>query len=61
MDHKVAFRNSSYHKQLRQEIGHNYRLVGHALDNYGVSMEDELKEALERLQRATKEVLECIR
>ncbi len=61
MDHKEAFRNSSYYQQLRQEISHNYRAVGHALDNYGVDMENELREALERLQRATEEVLGCIK
>ena len=59
MDHKEAFKNSSYYKQLMQEISHNYRAVGHALDNYGVDMSKELKEALEMLKRASEEVLEC--
>lgn len=61
MDHKEAFKNSSYYNQLRQEISHNYRAVGHALDNYGVDMSKELKEALERLKRASEEVLECLK
>lgn len=60
MDHKERFRNSHYYQQLRQEISHNYRVVGHALDNYGVDMEIELKEALELLQRATEEVMETL-
>ena len=61
MDHKEAFRNNSYYNQLRQEISHNYRAVGHALDNYGVDMSKELREALERLKRASEEVLECLK
>lgn len=61
MDHKEVFKNSSYYQQLRKEIHHNYRLIGHALDNYGMDMENELKEALERLQKATEEVLGCIK
>ena len=60
MDHKEAFKNSSYYNQLRQEIIHNYRAVGHALDNYGVDMSKELKEALDRLQRASENVLKCL-
>ena len=60
MDNKIAFKNSSYYQQLRQEISHNYRAVGHALDNYGVDMDKKLKEALERLQRATEEVMVVI-
>ena len=60
MEHKEAFINSSYYQQLRQEISHNYRAVGHALDNYGVDMSKELKEALEGLCEAHRAVLEAM-
>ena len=46
---------------LRLDLIHTSRRVSHALDNYGVDMEKDLKEALERLQKATEEVLQCIK
>ena len=61
MDHKEAFKRSSYYQDLRKELWHYDRLIGHALDNYGVDMSKELREALERLKRASEEVLECLK
>ncbi|MDO4326397.1 MAG: hypothetical protein Q4E24_10260 [bacterium] len=52
-----AFINSSYYKGLHDDIAHDYRRIGHALDNYGVDMSKGLREALEGLQRATEAVL----
>ena len=56
-----AFKNSKYYNQLRQEILHSYRIIGHVLDNYGMNMEEGLKEALERLWKDTEDVLEHIK
>ena len=55
------FLENSASNTLRMDLEYCERRIHHALDNYGVDMEDELKEALERLQKATEEVLECIR
>lgn len=52
-----AFINSSYYKRLHDDIAHDYRRIGHALDNYGINMSKELRAALEGLQRATEAVL----
>ena len=60
IEHKEAFRNSSYYQNLRKEILYERRRIGHAIDNFGAVMESELKEALERLQKATDEVLEIL-
>ena len=60
MDHKQKFINSSYYRQLRQEIQYSHRITSHALDNYGMDMEKELKEAIERLRKATGDVLQCM-
>lgn len=60
VDHKQEFTNSSYYRQLRQEIHHSHRIISHALDNYGADMEDEFREELERLRKATGDVLECM-
>lgn len=56
-----AFINSSYYRGLQNDIGHSYRLVGHALDNYGVDMSKELREALEGLYEAHRAVLDIMR
>lgn len=60
MDHRQKFINSSYYRQLRQEIHHNYRIISHALDNYGADMEKELREELERLRKVAGDVLELM-
>ena len=52
MNNVEAFKNSKYYNQLRQEILHSYRIIGHVLDNYGMNMEEGLKEALERCNPA---------
>lgn len=52
-----GFIESSYYKGLHDDIAHDYRRIAHALDNYGVDMSKELREALEGLQEATKAVL----
>lgn len=54
------FINNSECNTLRLDLIHSSRRVHHTLDNYGVDMEVELKEALERLQRATEEALQII-
>ncbi len=56
-DNKTAFLNSSNYQALRNDIAHGERVVHHALDNYGMDMSKGLKEALENLERAYKEVL----
>ena len=61
MDNQIAFRKSSYYTSLKQEIQHEYRLVSHALDNYGVDMSRGLETALQRLRTATEAVLEEMR
>lgn len=55
------FLENSECNALKLDLIYTSRRVHHALDNYGMDMENELKEALERLQRATEEVLECIK
>ncbi len=55
-----AFINSSYYKNLQDDIAHDCRRVGHALDNYGVDMSKGLREALEGLQRATEAALKAM-
>lgn len=52
-----GFIQSSYYKGLYDDIAHDYRRIAHALDNYGVDMSKELREALEGLQEATKAAL----
>ena len=52
-----GFIQSSYYKGLHDDISHDYRRIGHALDNYGVDMSKELKAALEGLQEAARAVL----
>lgn len=52
-----GFIQSSYYKGLHDDIAHDYRRIVHALDNYGVDMSKELREALEDLQEATKAAL----
>lgn len=52
-----GFIQSSYYKGLHDDIAHDYRRITHALDNYGVDMSKELREALEGLQEAHREVL----
>lgn len=61
MDHRQKFINSSYYRQLRQEIHHSYRVISHALDNYGADMGSELREALERARKTTGDLLECMK
>lgn len=56
-DTKTAFLNSSYYQTLKNDVAHGYRKINHALDNYGVDMSKELEEALQRLSKATEEVL----
>lgn len=52
-----SFIDSSYYKNLHDDVAHGYRRIGHALDNYGVDMSKELRAALEGLQEATEVVL----
>lgn len=52
-----GFIQSSYYKGLYDDIAHNYRRIAHALDNYGVDMSKELREALEGIQKAHRAVL----
>lgn len=52
-----GFIQSSYYKGLYDDIAHDYRRIAHALDNYGVDMSKELREALEGLQEAHRAVL----
>lgn len=52
-----GFTGSSYYKGLHDDIAHDFRRIGHALDNYGVDMSKELRAALEGLQEATEAVL----
>lgn len=55
------FTESSYYRALREDITSGYRRTGHALDNYGVDMPKELREALEGLYRAQEAVLDAMR
>ena len=50
------FMNSSYFDVLQKDILQQYRKIGHALDNYGVDMSCELKEALEELYKVSEKV-----
>lgn len=52
-----AFIESAYYKGLYDDIAHDYRRIRHSLDNYGLDMSKELREALEGLQEATEAVL----
>lgn len=61
VDHKTAFINSSYYEMLRREVSRGYRIVNHALDNYGMDMSKELEEALQRLSKAIEEVLQVLK
>lgn len=54
------FIESSYYKSLNNDIAHAYRQIGHSLDNYGVDMPKELKEALEGLYEAHRAVLDIM-
>lgn len=54
------FIESSYYKSLQSDIQRGYRQVGHALDNYGVDMPKELREALEGLYEAHRAVLKVM-
>ncbi len=55
---KEKFISSSYFDIMRKDINQQYRRIGHALDNYGMNMSKELKEALEELYKVTRKV-EC--
>lgn len=55
------FTESSYYRTLREDIASGYRRTGHALDNYGIDMPKELREALDGLYRAQEAVLDAIR
>lgn len=52
---------SPYYKSLQNEIQSEYRRIGHALDNYGVDMPKELREALEGLYEAYRAVIDTMR
>lgn len=52
-----GFIQSSYYKGLYDDIAHDYRRIAHALDNYGVDMSKELREALEGIQEVHRAVL----
>lgn len=54
------FIESSYYKSLHNDIAHEYRQIGHAIDNYGVDMPKELREALEGLYEAHRAVLDIM-
>ena len=53
---KENFISSSYFDIMRKDIDQQYRRIGHALDNYGMNMTKELKEALEELYKVTRKV-----
>lgn len=54
------FTESSYYRTLREDIASGYRRTGHALDNYGIDMPKELREALEGLYEAHRAVLKAM-
>lgn len=54
------FIESSYYKSLQNDIQSEYRRIGHALDNYGVDMSKELREALEGLYEAHRAVIDAM-
>lgn len=55
------FMNSSYYRNLQNDIQREYRQIGHALDNYGVDMPKELREALEGLYEAHRAIIDTMR
>lgn len=55
------FKDNSTCKALTGDLQYVYRRINHALDNYGMDMDKDLREALEELYKATEEVLRCIK
>ncbi|MFI3225773.1 MAG: hypothetical protein R3Y09_00070 [Clostridia bacterium] len=58
---KNKFTESSYCNDLYGVLLHSHRRTGHALDNYGVDMPQELKEALEGLYEAHRAVMDIMK
>lgn len=56
----VAYLNSSSFKLLCADVARLERQVHHEIDTYGMEMSPELKEALQALERACREVKECM-
>ena len=54
----MAFTESGAYRSLYTEVAHGERVAHHALDNYGMDMSTELKEALQALEKAYRAVLE---
>lgn len=46
-----------FDQTLYNEVHHGERIAHHALDNYGMDMSKELVEALQALEKASREVL----
>lgn len=48
---------SGNYQTLYNDIAHGERIAHHALDNWGMDMSKELVEALQALEKASREVL----
>ena len=51
---RMLYINSIYFTTLCEDVAHLERLVHHEIDNYGVDMSPELKEALKALEKASR-------
>jgi len=56
----VAYLNSSSFMFLRADVARLERQVHHELDNYGMDMSQNHREALQVLERACREAKECM-
>lgn len=50
------FVRSNYYISMRQDIEQQYRKIGHALDNYGTEMSNELRSCIEELYKVVEKV-----
>lgn len=53
----MVFTESGAYRTLYNDVAHGERIAHHALDNYGMNMSQELKEALQALEKASRVVL----
>ena len=54
------FKDTSTCKILMKDLHYIYRRINHALDNYGMDMDDTMRESLENLYKSVEKVLKQI-